>query len=198
MLTVRVHTGFTLAELLIALALLGVLSTFAIVKTINASNVSQQKAVFKETIATLQSVYYQGVQDGSMRASTNLYQFFKARLNAIKCVDNANVGGLWIGAIDGGDGSRAGCLLASGAVVIFDDMDSLASGIGLNTLSIDVNGPSGLNTYYTTSSDLNASDRILLRANPTASTSVYNGVTLRPGTIMPDGINLGYYNSIFN
>jgi prepilin-type N-terminal cleavage/methylation domain-containing protein len=47
------HKGFTLAELLIALAILGVIATFTIPKILSSTGTAQFKAVAKETAGTI-------------------------------------------------------------------------------------------------------------------------------------------------
>jgi prepilin-type N-terminal cleavage/methylation domain-containing protein len=54
--------GFTLAELLIALGILGVIATFAIPKILVAQQDTKRKAVLKETMAALQNMIWEGVQ----------------------------------------------------------------------------------------------------------------------------------------
>jgi prepilin-type N-terminal cleavage/methylation domain-containing protein len=49
--------GFTLAELLIALAILGVIGTFTIPKVLSAQQSSRDRAIAKETIAAIVNVY---------------------------------------------------------------------------------------------------------------------------------------------
>jgi prepilin-type N-terminal cleavage/methylation domain-containing protein len=51
--TMRKQQGFTLAELLIALAILGVIATFTIPKILTSTGTAQFKAVAKETAGTL-------------------------------------------------------------------------------------------------------------------------------------------------
>jgi prepilin-type N-terminal cleavage/methylation domain-containing protein len=49
--------GFTLAELLIALLILGGIATFTIPKILSSQQLGQNKAVIKETFATIASAY---------------------------------------------------------------------------------------------------------------------------------------------
>src|SRR5690606_28880505 len=52
------RNGFTLAEVLIALALLGVVAAFAIPKVLEAQVDHQKKLIWKETLATLEDLFY--------------------------------------------------------------------------------------------------------------------------------------------
>lgn len=58
----KYHTGFTLAELLIALALLGIIAAFTIPKVLQASSDQETNAKLRETVATLENAWY-GIRD---------------------------------------------------------------------------------------------------------------------------------------
>lgn len=75
--------GFTLAELLIALLILGALATFTIPKLLNGQQDSRRKAIFRETITSIAAVYYQGYLTGEMRCD-NLIEYTGAHLNAVR------------------------------------------------------------------------------------------------------------------
>jgi len=64
--------GFTLAELLIALAILGVVATFTIPKIITANTNSQYNASAKEVAATLSAAYQNYMDQNGMSASTSV------------------------------------------------------------------------------------------------------------------------------
>lgn len=63
--------GFTLAELLIALAILGIIATFTIPKIISNQQNGQKLAVTKEMIAMFSEAYQQHLQKEGAAASTN-------------------------------------------------------------------------------------------------------------------------------
>jgi prepilin-type N-terminal cleavage/methylation domain-containing protein len=53
----HIEKGFTLAELLIALAILGVIATFTIPKVLNSGTSGQNTAIFKETASTVSGAF---------------------------------------------------------------------------------------------------------------------------------------------
>lgn len=52
------HTGFTLAELLISLAILGLIATFTIPKIMSAQQNNEYSAIAQEDIATLSAALH--------------------------------------------------------------------------------------------------------------------------------------------
>lgn len=64
--------GFTLAELLIALAILGEIATFTIPKIIASQQNGQRNAQMKETVATIAAAYQQAQLSGIVTSSTRL------------------------------------------------------------------------------------------------------------------------------
>ncbi|MCE3236123.1 MAG: hypothetical protein K0Q50_2303 [Vampirovibrio sp.] len=66
------HSGFTLAELLIALAVLGVIATFTIPKILHSSQNEQYKAVTKEASAAIAAAYQTYKLNNPISATTKL------------------------------------------------------------------------------------------------------------------------------
>lgn len=86
---IRTHFGFTLAELLIALAVLGVIATFTIPKVLFAQADAKNKAIAKEAAAMVSGAYqaYQMEQaPGTSTRFSNLTQY----MNYVK-VDNTTI-----------------------------------------------------------------------------------------------------------
>lgn len=64
------HSGFTLAELLIALAILGIIATFTIPKILSSQQNGQFNSAAKEAIAAVSEAYYNYKLNASVDAST--------------------------------------------------------------------------------------------------------------------------------
>lgn len=132
--------GFTLAELLIALGILGVIATFTIPKILISQNGAKRVAVFKEVIATLNVVLQQGRLEGVVTDS-NLGTYYLNHLNAIKiCSTNAVSQGCWSPDVTDIASQQAapGVTLANGAFIA--GLDDASSGTGADTIIIDWNG----------------------------------------------------------
>ena len=67
------HSGFTLAELLIALAILGVIATFTIPKIITSQQNAKYQAVAKETVSTIAAAYQQYKIQNGVSSSMSSY-----------------------------------------------------------------------------------------------------------------------------
>ena len=63
--------GFTLAELLIALGILGVIATFTIPKILTAQQDSKKWAIFKEDVAAAQQATWEYVQTGDIQLASH-------------------------------------------------------------------------------------------------------------------------------
>lgn len=181
------NSGFTLAELLIALAILGVIATFTIPKVLTSQNDSKRTAVMKEAVATLNNVLQQGLLEGGVTDS-NLGTYYLNHLNAIKiCDTNAKTQGCWsnVATTFAGQEATPGVVLANGAFICgFDDA---SSGTGADTIAIDWNGADGPNTE--------GNDIMMVRAIVDNST-----ITDRVSTVRGDGAyptSLTMWNQIF-
>lgn len=132
------HRGFTLAELLIALAILGEIATFTIPKILASSQQQQKKAVFKETIATFSELAYMAHLQGDRT-------YFINNLNAVKiCDTNATAQGCWAHTnnANADEGTQRGYVLHNGATIAgFDHFT------GANGIIMDWNGPQGPNIH---------------------------------------------------
>lgn len=129
--------AFTLAELLLALLILGQIAAFTIPKVLVAQQDAQKKAVFREMYSALTNLgYLQCIQNPGITAPA-LRDKIKQNLNAIKiCAVEANCGtaGLQTGS------TPTWYLFANGAVV------QVGSGLAVD-INIDWNGGAGPNVY---------------------------------------------------
>jgi prepilin-type N-terminal cleavage/methylation domain-containing protein len=141
--------GFTLAELLIALAILGVISTFTIPKLLTASANQKRNAILKECIGVIQETYHRGWIEGVLKDGVIAAPYILNQVGAIKiCDTDADVQGCWPIAthpanIDSWQTTQAGFVLASGCTVAGVDTVGMASGD--DYLILDWNGPTGPN-----------------------------------------------------
>lgn len=76
------RNGFTLAELLIALALLGIIAAFTIPKVLQAHAEQERVAKLRETVATLENAWYNVRATNSVVAG-GLYEQLEGGLNII-------------------------------------------------------------------------------------------------------------------
>lgn len=113
----QIKMGFTLAELLIALAILGVIATFTIPKVLSNQADAKKKAVYRETLATLSDIVYQGQITGAL-GDGNFDTYLFSKVNGYKlCQSDADTEGCWSHATPGGGNPKVGFVLHSGATV---------------------------------------------------------------------------------
>ena len=186
--------GFTLSELLIALAILGVLATFVIPKILTGQANSQKFAVLKESISAYSEATYMGhiqgkfVQNGGS-CGGGLYDMTYIRneaINYIRLCGNAEGDGCYAEAVNACAGG-AGHILANG---------SSTCGVGTctgsstpqDTIFLDWDGPdNGNNTQ--------GDDQIRLVL--CFAEGCTNG--LRPGEVKPSGAtSIAFYEEIFS
>ena len=93
--------GFTLAEVLITLGIIGVVAAMTIPTLMNQTGQAEFKSGFKKIISTLSqaitmsvalnSTDFSNLTDGTT-ADTSVYGMFNSRMNVIKTVSNADAG----------------------------------------------------------------------------------------------------------
>ncbi|HEY9687458.1 MAG TPA: type II secretion system protein [Coleofasciculaceae cyanobacterium] len=116
--------GFTLAELLISLAILGVIATFTIPKVLQAQQDGRSNAIAKEAAGIISAAYVAYKQSNTSTAATKAVDIFPY-INYVK-QDNTS-GALFDDAPGGGSsacdsGINNVCLfLHNGAVLVADD-----------------------------------------------------------------------------
>ena len=173
-------SGFTLSELLIALALLGLIASFTIPKVLNSTTGQVDKAKWKESIAVIQEVSYnaysQGLTDGFGADSID---FLRTGVNASNWCNPVMSSPCWDSTatpeVDGGNADmQIGFLMPNGAVAYgLDTGPTVIGDAVLVEIVIDINGPEGPN--------LEGTDEMVLVAN--FGTGASNGVA--PGVVRP-------------
>ncbi len=136
--------GFTLAELLIALLILGEIATFTIPKILSAQQNGSKKAVIKETIATLNQILYLGVIQGEI-SDTNPDSYVLSKINAVKlCLNNVVADGCATQPLPHPAFSAyKGAVLHNGALITVSNNGYM---VGFEEVLIDWNGSAGPNT----------------------------------------------------
>ena len=140
----RLKTGFTLAELLVALVILGLIAKFTLPKILSGQADAKKKAVFRESIAAMKKAFYYGVQAGEVDDG-NFGTYMMDHMNHVKrCNTNAISQGCWSPDVDpAGQGTLPGIVLHNGACLCgLDDWDG---GTGADTLALDWNCLEGPN-----------------------------------------------------
>lgn len=150
--------GFTLVELLIALLIIGEISTFTIPKVINAQQDGRKKTILREMFATYSGVLAEGVVTNGLDQGGGNYVFndyVAPKLNAVKMCTQAITQGCWTGsdciqAPNGGGGQ----VFSNGAYTC--GLFTGTSAQNADNFWIDWNGDAGPN--------LEGDDRIRLTA----------------------------------
>ncbi len=183
--------GFTLAELLSALAILGVIATFTIPKVLQGQQDQRRISIFKETIASVHQVLYNDwiLTGGEMSTHDRALMF--ANLNYIKqCPGGAAADGCH--SDFGAAGIDPAVIIHNGAVV--GDLDgyntSFGTGAKVAAIKIDWNGEDLPNTL--------GDDQISVFINVGTATTTLLTTGIRPGEIgTPAGASRNLYESIF-
>jgi prepilin-type N-terminal cleavage/methylation domain-containing protein len=175
--------GFTLAELLICIAILGVIAIFAIPKILAAQQNQTKNTIFKECIAALAQASHEMGRDGITGTS---FTVFSDKLNAVSTsyvgpADPANAIFLHNGAkLDNfnGSGSYDTVLIDwNGSVHNGAKLDNFNGSGSYDTVLIDWNGNAGPN--------LNCDDRLFVVVcyNPAGCTGASLEEPIRPGQV---------------
>lgn len=145
------YRAFTLAELLIALVILGVIATFTIPKVLTAQQNAQRAAVFREVIASLYQVAEAGVLEGVFTPTSDESDqgpYFLDKLNFVRVfVTDSLAGGCW-DAAQGDiayDDEEAGGIMHNGASIV--GLQGASGNVGRESVTIDWNGVDGPNLF---------------------------------------------------
>lgn len=188
-------SAFTLSELLIALAILGLIATFAIPKVLQTLGENQKKAIAKETISALHEALYSGWLSGEITQDSTIGQvgdFLASELNVVQdCQPGRATGNCVTSYSSPGhfDTSNRILVLHNGAWISLYGTDSLA--FQSIFFMIDYNGALGPNadTHHGGGTPTTA-DSTALIFNPTlqqiTSDTWVHGTNFIPGSLVPD------------
>ncbi len=124
--------GFTLAELLIALAILGLIAIFTIPKLLNAQSNARNRAIFKEDFSAISQASAILMSRGLNTAGSDDYLVFQPLINYTKTVHtgaNINEVNFW---------------LANGSTLASFNFDIPGGGDSIIIDVNDLNGPNAL------------------------------------------------------
>lgn len=183
--------GFTLAELLSVMMILGVIMTFTIPKVLAASDDSRKKTVFREAIASINAIIYNGNITGQLqKGAADVY--ILNHINAIKiCQTDSSAQGCYAQGFSPfpAELTEPGVVLAGGAAIIgVSDGYDAGNDQWEDGLLIDWNGNDGPNVH--------GEDQIWLKVcyGPQKCLS-----DIRPGQVMAfDPPSVDLYKEIFS
>lgn len=148
------QAGFTLAELLIALFIMGVIATFSIPKVLYNSQNAKKIGVFKEVISAVHQVVTVGWMAGEIH-TTNTGTYLNEHLNGYKvCANNSWTEQCWRpaqGTFTFNDETQPGLIMQNGATILTgqssccDWINGAGSNGNGNTFIVDWNGTEGPN-----------------------------------------------------
>jgi prepilin-type N-terminal cleavage/methylation domain-containing protein len=189
--------GFTLSELLVAVAILGLIATFTIPKVLQGIEAIQRKAIFKEDYAALSQLSLKYYQEGR---SDRLDDYLIANLNAQKvCNNDASSEGCrnttttpydWVS-------GWKGVLMHNGSVITMVPCTAYACGTKGAQITIDWNGDKLPNHGH--SGIISNDDIITLyvyAAEDSSINALQDGFYYQPGKIYP-WQSSGNYKAIF-
>lgn len=180
--------GFSLAELLISLLILGEIATFTIPKIIAAQQAQQSKSLVKEAVGIMAGTLQKGIAEGRLNdgsSGDDIRQYFSSNINSVKVCSNGIAQGCWAGAWD-----TYTIVLHNGSAIGLGDV---CCGLGLFWFIIDTNGPQGPN--------LEGVDQIYMGLNyAKQSVGGWGGWNYRSGEVTVQhsyAASTALYNSLF-
>ncbi|MEB3244430.1 MAG: prepilin-type N-terminal cleavage/methylation domain-containing protein [Vampirovibrionales bacterium] len=142
--------GFTLAEILIALGLLGVIAAFTIPKVLQSTGTSRASAVAKETASIISGAFSAYSLNNTIATADTLATYMNANANFVKTVADGSL------TMTNGSGTAVACnaanpcyVLHSGAIVQYTVANTLggtASTNGIN-FAVDPDGTGATAPY---------------------------------------------------
>ena len=141
------NSGFTLSELLIALAILGLIATFTIPKILQSTSTQSRDSVLKETISSIGELFYTAHQLGGVANSNDSGGYILDNMNFVTyCPSDSEAEGCWDtatqGTLSNNEEQEPGGILANGASLTGIRR---SDGSSSDNLVIDWNGLDGPN-----------------------------------------------------
>ncbi len=127
-------SGFTLAELLSALAILGVIATFTIPKVLQASTNGQYNSSAKEVASMFVNAYDAYRLNNSINASTSVADLTPYMNYVSVDTSGASIDAAWTDAGDSCSGLRPCLILHNGGVFHYDQSQSFGGTTDLHTI----------------------------------------------------------------
>jgi prepilin-type N-terminal cleavage/methylation domain-containing protein len=162
--------GFTLAELLIALAILGVIATFTIPKILSSTGTAQFKAVAKETAGTLATALQDYSVDNAITTGT-LASSLLANVNYVAQNTNAPITGTTGTGLPVACSGTVICLqLHNGAILQYEAAATFNGVTATNyiPINLDPDGTKSQNTTDILSFRLYYNGKLTVATNDTA------------------------------
>jgi prepilin-type N-terminal cleavage/methylation domain-containing protein len=139
--------AFSLAELLIALAILSVIAVFTVPKVLNSQNDNQNKAAIKAVMANVSAAYVKYKFDNTPSASTGIASL-TPYMNYVKISSSASMSiddwpnGPYTGGAPWSCGSLPCIVFPNGAILMYNPSDTLGGTGTTNAMPfhIDVDG----------------------------------------------------------
>lgn len=179
------NKGFTLAELLIALLILGEIATFTIPKILSSSQNGRKKVVLKETISVLSEATYLFCLSPESSTNPNPYEYMAGKINALKlCPSDSSAQGC-IGASSSGEITEPGFMMHNGASVA----GLRNSAQPREGLIIDWNGSAGPNVI--------GDDQIEISINFTQTAPYFGVGRCRVGPTNSSAASVTFFQDLF-
>jgi prepilin-type N-terminal cleavage/methylation domain-containing protein len=139
--------GFNMTEIIIVMALAGLIAVFALPKVLDTMSTNQKNAALARTLSELHTIMEQGMITGALDSNgANVASYFLNNFNATTvCSTDSLTQGCWNGAIQGSnivEEGEPGVVLPDGVDVV--GFDNCCAGGG-NGVMIDSNGQQGPN-----------------------------------------------------
>jgi prepilin-type N-terminal cleavage/methylation domain-containing protein len=200
----RGFSGYTLSEILIALAILGVCMSVAIPMMAQSREKSLRTAVLKEAVQMLYGIEREGMATDELRYD-NFKEYYLQRINAIKyCRTSSDAEGCWDPVVQGSATNEnpvgGGVILANGAAIVgmnnFSEippseqailLPAFQNGQVYNGILIDWNGIKKPNVL--------GEDQLHIMMCFGVRPCLYAaGVTQQPGTVAPLNLDVNNVN----